>query len=47
MSMMGQGTVLEPQLLAPGVPHWQLGDEEERMRLEAALRSAGVAIDDV
>ena len=39
--------LLEQQLLAPGVPHWNLGDDDERARLESALRSAGVAIDDV
>ena len=39
--------LLEQQLLAPGVPHWQLADDDERARLEAVLRSAGVAIDDV
>jgi hypothetical protein len=39
--------LLEQQLLAPGVPHWKLGDDDERARLEAVLRSAGVAIDDV
>jgi hypothetical protein len=39
--------LLEQQLLAPGVPHGQLGDDDERARLESALRSAGVAIDDV
>ena len=39
--------LLEQQLLAPGVPHWQLGDDDERARLESVLRSAGVAIDDV
>jgi hypothetical protein len=39
--------LLEQQLLAPGVPHWQLGDEAERARLEALLQAHGVAIDDV
>jgi hypothetical protein len=39
--------LLEQQLLAPGVPHWQLADDDERARLEGVLRSAGVAIDDV
>ncbi len=39
--------LLEQQLLAPGVPHWRLEDDDERARLEAVLRSAGVAIDDV
>ena len=39
--------LLEQQLLAPGVPHWQLGDDDERARLESVLRSAGLAIDDV
>ena len=39
--------LLEQQLLAPGVPHWQLADDDERARLEAVLRSAGLAIDDV
>ena len=33
--------LLEQQLLAPGVPHWQIGDEAERARLEAMLRSGG------
>ena len=39
--------LLEQQLLAPGVPHLQLGDDEERARLEAVLRAEGLAIDDV
>ena len=39
--------LLEQQLLAPGVPRVQVGDEAERDRLEALLRSAGVRIDDV
>jgi hypothetical protein len=39
--------LLEQQLLAPGVPHAQLADEEERGRLEALLRAEGLAIDDV
>jgi hypothetical protein len=39
--------LLEQQLLAPGVPHAKLGDDDERARLESVLRSAGVAIDDV
>ena len=39
--------LLEQQLLAPGVPHWQLADDEERERLETLLRSHGVGIDDV
>jgi hypothetical protein len=41
------GMLLEQQLLAPGVPHWQLGDDDERARLEAVLQSEGLAIDDV
>jgi hypothetical protein len=39
--------LLEQQLLAPGVPHWQIGDDGERARLEQVLRSHGVGIDDV
>lgn len=39
--------LLEQQLLAPGVPYRQLGDDDERKQLEAALQRAGVAIDDV
>ena len=39
--------LLEQQLLAPGVPHWQLADHAERARLEAVLRDHGLAIDDV
>ncbi len=39
--------LLEQQLLAPGVPHWQLADEGERVQLEALLRAHGVTIDDV
>jgi hypothetical protein len=39
--------LLEQQLLAPGVPHGQMGDEAERARLEAVLQQHGVAIDDV
>ena len=39
--------LLEQQLLAPGVPHWPIGDDAERARLEAVLRTAGVGIDDV
>jgi hypothetical protein len=39
--------LLEQQLLAPGVPHGQMGDEAERARLEAVLQQRGVAIDDV
>ena len=39
--------LLEQQLLAPGVPHWQIGDDDERARLEALLRAHGVRIDDV
>jgi hypothetical protein len=39
--------LLEQQLLAPGVPHWQLADHAERSRLEAVLREQGLAIDDV
>ncbi len=39
--------LLEQQLLAPGVPHLQLGDDDERARLDAVLRCAGVRIDDV
>ena len=39
--------LLEQQLLAPGVPNWQLADEAERARLEALLRDHGLAIDDV
>jgi hypothetical protein len=38
--------LLEQQLLAPGVPHWRLGDDDERARLEALLQAAGMAIDD-
>jgi hypothetical protein len=41
------GMLLEQQLLAPGVPHGQLGDDDERVRLEAVLQSQGLAIDDV
>jgi hypothetical protein len=39
--------LLEQQLLAPGVPHVQVADEGERVRLEALLRAHGVRIDDV
>ena len=39
--------LLEQQLLAPGVPHWPLADDAERVRLEALLQAHGVAIDDV
>ena len=39
--------LLEQQLLAPGVPHWQIGDDDERARLEQVLRAHGVGIDDV
>jgi hypothetical protein len=39
--------LLEQQLLAPGVPHWQLADHAERERLETVLREHGLAIDDV
>jgi hypothetical protein len=39
--------LLEQQLLAPGVPHWHLADDDERARLEAVLRSEGLSIDDV
>jgi hypothetical protein len=39
--------LLEQQLLAPGVPHWQLADDDERAQLEALLRAHGVGIDDV
>jgi hypothetical protein len=39
--------LLEQQLLAPGVPRLQVGDDAERGRLEALLRTAGVRIDDV
>ena len=39
--------LLEQQLLAPGVPHWQVGDDEERARLEGVLQAEGLAIDDV
>jgi hypothetical protein len=39
--------LLEQQLLAPGVPHWQLADHAERARLEAVLRDHGMAIDDI
>jgi hypothetical protein len=39
--------LLEQQLLAPGVPHLQLADDDERAQLEALLRAHGVAIDDV
>jgi hypothetical protein len=38
--------LLEQQLLAPGVPHWQVADEGERRRLEGLLAAHGVAIDD-
>ena len=41
------GMLLEQQLLAPGVPHWQIGDDGERARLEQVLRTHGVGIDDV
>jgi hypothetical protein len=39
--------LLEQQLLAPGVPHWQIADDAERAQLEALLRAHGVGIDDV
>jgi hypothetical protein len=39
--------LLEQQLLAPGVPHWQLADDDERARLEGVLERHGLAIDDV
>ena len=39
--------LLEQQLLAPGVPHWQLTDHAERERLETVLRDHDLAIDDV
>jgi hypothetical protein len=39
--------LLEQQLLAPGVPRWQIGDDGERERLAAVLARYGVAIDDV
>ena len=39
--------LLEQQLLAPGVPHLQLADDDERAQLESLLRAHGVAIDDV
>jgi hypothetical protein len=39
--------LLEQQLLAPGVPRWQIGDDDERARLEGLLRAHGVGIDDV
>lgn len=39
--------LLEQQLLAPGVPHWQVGDEGERALLEGLLGAEGLAIDDV
>jgi hypothetical protein len=39
--------LLEQQLLAPGVPYWQLADHAERERLETVLRDHGLAIDDV
>jgi hypothetical protein len=39
--------LLEQQLLAPGVPHWQLADHAERERLETVLRDHDLAIDDV
>lgn len=39
--------LLEQQLLAPGVPHWQIGDDAERERLEALFAARGLAIDDV
>lgn len=39
--------LLEQQLLAPGVPYWQMADHHERERLEAVLRSEGLAIDDL
>jgi len=41
------GVLPEQQLLAPGVPHAHVGDDEERARLEAVLEAEGVAIDDV
>jgi hypothetical protein len=39
--------LLEQQLLAPGVPRLQLGDDAERFRLEGLLATHGVGIDDV
>ncbi len=39
--------LLEQQLLAPGVPHWPIADDAERVRLEALLQAHGLAIDDV
>jgi hypothetical protein len=39
--------LLEQQLLAPGVPRWQIGDDDERARLEGLLLARGVGIDDV
>ena len=39
--------LLEQQLLAPGVPHLQIGDDDERARLAAVLGAHGVRIDDV
>jgi hypothetical protein len=39
--------LLEQQLLAPGVPHWQMADHAERERLERVLRDHGLAIDDI
>ena len=41
------GMLLEQQLLAPGVPHVQVADDGERVRLEALLHAHGVRIDDV
>ena len=39
--------LLEQQLLAPGVPHSQLADDDERAQLEAVLERYGLAIDDI
>jgi hypothetical protein len=39
--------LLEQQLLAPGLPHARLEDEDERVRLERLLQAHGVRIDDV
>jgi hypothetical protein len=39
--------LLEQQLLAPGVPHWELADDDERARLEAVLAREGLSIDDI
>jgi hypothetical protein len=39
--------LLEQQLLAPGVPHARIADEDERARLAGALAAHGLRIDDV